>query len=317
MKFGIKTGQSQSLYTYDELSAVWSKCDGLGFDSAWLHDHLLSVSFTGKSSDRCLEAYTTLAALARDTKRLRLGVMVTCVGYRNPAYLAKISATIDTISRGRFMMGIGAGWYEDEYKAFGYKFPSVPDRIGQLRETLKILRLMWTESSPSFAGKHFTIENASCNPRPIQSKIPIWVGASTGTRTIPSVAVRLADGLNSSAKLELIRLMIQRAEETRQEIGRKRDEVTYSAQPVLLVGSDLQIQEIVQHESKILGLTAQEYLGKLRARQCIMGTPERCAEELRAYLEAGLDYMVPMIIGDRLLWPLEIVRDSLLPLITT
>lgn len=109
MRFGIKTGQSA--HTYEGLSSIWSKSEELGFESAWLQDHFLSVSSADRSSDPCLEAYTTLAALARDTRRLRIGVMVTCVGYRNQAYLAKIGATIDSISNGRFVMGIGAGWY--------------------------------------------------------------------------------------------------------------------------------------------------------------------------------------------------------------
>jgi alkanesulfonate monooxygenase SsuD/methylene tetrahydromethanopterin reductase-like flavin-dependent oxidoreductase (luciferase family) len=220
MRFGIKTGQGQSGYTYDELSSVWSKSEELGFESAWLHDHLLAVSFTDRSSDPCLEAYTTLAALARDTRCLRLGVMVTCVGYRNPAYLAKIGATIDSISKGRFMMGIGTGWHQDEYKAYGYDFPSLPDRLGQLRETLKILRLMWTETDASFPGRHFTILNATCNPRPVQRNPPIWVGISTGTRTLPRMAVKLADGLNTTADPALCGQIIERAEETRKEMKR-------------------------------------------------------------------------------------------------
>src|SRR5271156_1145895 len=132
MHFGVKTGQSG--YTFEELTSIWTKSEDLSFESAWLHDHFISL--TQSTSDPCLEAYTTLAALARDTRRLRLGVMVTCVSYRNPAYLAKVGATIDSISKGRFMMGIGTGWHEAEYRAYGYEFPSLPDRLGQLRETL-------------------------------------------------------------------------------------------------------------------------------------------------------------------------------------
>jgi alkanesulfonate monooxygenase SsuD/methylene tetrahydromethanopterin reductase-like flavin-dependent oxidoreductase (luciferase family) len=210
MRFGIKTGQSA--HTYDELSSIWSKSEELGFESAWLQDHFLAVSLADRPSDPCLEAYTTLAALARDTRRLRLGVMVTCVGYRNPAYLAKIGATIDSISNGRFVMGIGAGWYEDEHSAYGYDFPSLPDRLGQLRETLKILKLMWTETNPSFAGRHFTIRDAACNPKPVQENPPIWVGISTGTRTLPRYAVELADGLNTTANPGLCGQIIERAE---------------------------------------------------------------------------------------------------------
>ena len=315
MRFGIKTGQGQSAYTYDELSSVWSKAEELGFDSAWLHDHLIGVSLVDRPSDPCLEAYTTLAALARDTKRLRLGVMVTCVGYRNPAYLAKLGATVDCISRGRFVMGVGAGWHEAEYAAYGYNFPPLPDRLGQLKETLKIVRMMWTEDDPSFVGSHFAIAKATCNPRPVQARIPIWVGISKGTRTLPRYAVELGDGLNTVAEPELCGKIVERAEEARRAMKRDRSEVTYSAQPLLLAGTDQEVEEIVQREAKRMGVSPEAYRKKLRQKGCIIGTPEHCADELRPYARAGAEYLIPMIVGDRLLWPLETVRDKLIPLI--
>jgi len=315
MRFGIKTGQGQSAYSYDELSSIWSKSEELGFESAWLHDHLVAVSLVDRASDPCLEAYSTLAALARDTKRLRLGVMVTCVGYRNPAYLAKLGATIDSISKGRFVMGIGAGWHEDEYAAYGYDFPSLPDRLGQLKEALKILRMMWTESSPSFAGRHFSITKAACNPKPVQANLPIWVGISTGTKTLPRYATELADGLNTVAEPKLCGKIIERAEEVRKEMKRDRSKVTYSAQPLLLAGTDSEIEEIVQKEAKRMGMSPNDYRRKLREKGCIVGTYEHCAEELRAYARAGVEYLIPMIVGDRLLWPLETIKDRLIPLI--
>ena len=313
MKFGIKTGQSG--LTYDELSSIWSKSEGLGFESAWLHDHFVALTIADRTSDPCLEAYTTLAALARDTRSLRLGVMVTCAGYRNPAYLAKIGATIDSISKGRFMMGIGTGWFEDEYRSYGYEFPPIPERLGQLRETLKILRLMWTETNPSFTGEHFSILDAACNPRPVQANVPIWIGISSGTKTLPRMSVELADGLNTTANPSLCGQIIERAEETRRKRRRERREVTYSAQPVLLVGTDQEIEEIVRHEAKRSGLSSRDYLKRLREKSCIIGTPERCAQELRAYSDGGVDHLIPTIIGDRLLWPLETIRDRLLPLL--
>jgi alkanesulfonate monooxygenase SsuD/methylene tetrahydromethanopterin reductase-like flavin-dependent oxidoreductase (luciferase family) len=313
MKFGIKTGQSG--LSYGELSSIWSRSEELGFESAWLHDHLVPVTTANRSSDPCLEAYTTLAALARDTRRLRIGVMVTCVGYRNPAYLAKIGATIDSISGGRFVMGIGTGWFEGEYRSYGYRFPSIPERVGQLRETLKILRLMWTETDPSFTGKHFRIAGAPCNPRPVQENLPIWIGISTGTRTLPKMSVKLADGLNTTASPGLCAQIIERAEETRRRMGRERSAVSYSAQPVLLVGSGSEVEEIVEQEAGRSGLSSHDYLERLKEKGCIMGTPERCAQELRAYSDAGVDRLIPMVVGDRLLWPLETIRDRLLPLL--
>jgi alkanesulfonate monooxygenase SsuD/methylene tetrahydromethanopterin reductase-like flavin-dependent oxidoreductase (luciferase family) len=313
MKFGIKTGQSG--LTYDELSSIWSRSEELGFESAWLHDHFVALTIADRSSDPCLEAYATLGALARDTRSIRLGAMVTCASYRNPAHLAKIGATIDSISGGRFVMGIGTGWYEDEYRSYGYRFPSVPERLGQLRETLKILRLMWTETNPSFAGKHFTIRDAPCNPKPVQRRLPIWIGIASGTRTLPRISVELADGLNTTANPGLCGQIIERAEETRMGMKRERSDVTYSAQPVLLVGSESEVDDIVQQESRRSGLSSRDFLKRLREKGCIIGTPEGCAQELRAYVDAGVDHLIPTIIGDRLLWPLETVRDRLLPLL--
>jgi alkanesulfonate monooxygenase SsuD/methylene tetrahydromethanopterin reductase-like flavin-dependent oxidoreductase (luciferase family) len=313
MKFGVKTGQSG--YTYEELAAIWSKSDELGFESAWLHDHLMPVTLVDGASEPCLEAYTTLAALARETRRIRLGTMVTCAGYRNPAYLAKIGATIDSISGGRFIMGIGTGWFEGEYRAYGYDFPSIPERVGRLRETLKILRQMWTEDSPSFTGKYYKIVNPACNPKPIQRELPIWVGISTGTRTLPRFAVELADGLNTTAGPSLCGQIIEKAEEVRRAIGRNRKTVTYSAQPFLLIGSDSEIDDIVGEEARASGLSPQDYLGRLRGKDCVIGTPELCAQRLRDYGDAGVDYLIPTIIGARLLWPLETIRDKLLPLL--
>jgi len=212
-------------------------------------------------------------------------------------------------------MGIGTGWFEEEFGSYGYKFPSIPERLGQLREALKVLRLMWTEDNPSFEGKYFTIHNSSCYPKPIQRNLPIWIGISTGTKTLPRMSIELADGLNTTAKPDLCVKIIARAEKTRSRMGRERSEVTYSAQPILLVGNDSEIENIVQHEAKRFSLSDQDYLNELKEKECIIGTAERCAEELKAFKNAGVDYLIPTIIGDRLLWPLETIRDKLLPLL--
>jgi alkanesulfonate monooxygenase SsuD/methylene tetrahydromethanopterin reductase-like flavin-dependent oxidoreductase (luciferase family) len=129
------------------------------------------------------------------------------------------------------------------------------------------------------------------------------------------MAVKLADGLNTTANATLCGQIIERAEQTRKEMKRDRSEVTYSAQPVLLVGTDSEIEEIVQREAKRIGMSPQDYRNRLRDKGCISGTPDQCAQGLRAYAHAGVDYLIPMIIGDRLLWPLETIRDRLIPLL--
>ncbi|MDA4121816.1 MAG: LLM class flavin-dependent oxidoreductase [Thaumarchaeota archaeon] len=309
----MKTGQNLQGYTYPELSAIWMKAEELGFDSAWLHDHL--VSGTNKTTDPTLEAYTTMAALARDTKRLRMGTLVTCLSFRNPAVLAKVGATIDSISGGRFIMGIGTGWDEKEATDYGLSFPPFRERFEQLDEALQIFRLMWTEDSPSFKGKHFSITNAQCYPKPVQKHLPVWVGIDVGTRRMPRLGVEKADGFNSTAPPDLLRKMLDRAEEVRMRTGRAREEVTYSAQMPLLVGSESQVEEILQHLIKRWGVPREDFMKKTRDERWIIGTPEKVAEDLRAYLDVGMEYLVPKIMGDMLLWPLEVVKDKLLPLL--
>ncbi len=310
MKIGLKTGQGG--YTYEELSQIWKKADELGFDSAWLYDHFIALNDTQAA---CLEAYTTLAALARDTKRLKIGVLVTCADYRSPALLAKITSTIDVISGGRLIAGLGAGWYEAEYKANGYSFLSNPERIERLSETIAILRAMWAEDKATFKGKWHQVEEAINIPKPVQKYPPIWIGISRGTKVMPRLAVRQADGFNTLAELDLCRQIVQTAEDERQKIGRRRDTVTYSQQCFVLTGSDKEIQEIARLLSQKAGVPVEEYLGALRQRGTLVGKPQECAEKLNEFAQAGIDYMVLGVRGDTLGWPLEIVRNELVPLL--
>lgn len=308
MKFGLKTGQGG--YTYDELSTIWSKAEGLGFDSAWLYDHFISL---GNPNDPCLEAYTTLGALARDTKRIRLGVMATCVGYRNPSLLAKLTTSVDVISKGRLILGLGTGWNESEYKSYGYEYLPDIERVRQLREAIEILHAMWKDPNPTFNGKYFSIRNALSLPKPVQGSPPIWVGISKGTRTLPSVAVKNADGFNTMAELDVCKQIIERAENVRKASGRMRSEVQYSLQKYLLIGNQSQINELSQNAAKKAGLTVEEYVNRIRGRGSIVGSPEECAASLRKYVEAGIDYFLLIVVGDKLTWPLETVVDKLIP----
>jgi len=313
MKIGIKTGQGG--YTYQELSQVWQKADALGFDSTWLYDHFIAL---GNSEADCLEAYATLSALARDTKQIRLGVMVTCTSYRNPALLAKITSTVDQISAGRLMLGLGAGWYENEFNSYGYKYLSNVERIEQLRETIQIVRAMWSEERATFHGKHYSIDQAINLPKPVQKYPPIWVGITRGTRVMPRVAVRDADGFNSVASvndLELWRQIVGASEKERQKRGRERREVTYSLQASILTGTQSDIQEIANQQASKAGIPVTDYLESLRKRGALIGTPAEVTDKLSGFIEAGLDYLLMAVVGDKLGWPLDIIKNDLLPLL--
>jgi probable F420-dependent oxidoreductase len=176
------------------------RVEELGFDSVWVSDHFfLDLARYGGSTERhaSLEAMTTLAAVAMETERVRLGTLVLCEAFRHPPLLAKMAATLDIVSNGRLDLGVGAGWYEEEYRAYGYEFPPVGVRMERLRETVQILAGMLSQERFSFAGRHYRVEDAPNDPPPVQQpRPPVWVGGKGGPRLMRIVAEG-ADGWNT------------------------------------------------------------------------------------------------------------------------
>jgi F420-dependent oxidoreductase-like protein len=181
-------------HPYAELRDFAREAERVGLESFWVSDHFFGGP-VGVPDRDCLEAWTLLAALARDTTRIRLGVLVTAAQYRNPALLAKIVAGVDQMSDGRVEFGVGAGWKADEYRMYGYDFPAAGARVDQLKDTLEICRRLWTSERATYRGKHYRVEDAVCAPKPVQRPHPpIWVGGS-GPRVM-RLAARYADGLD-------------------------------------------------------------------------------------------------------------------------
>ncbi len=193
MKLGAIVSPAAGL-SYTEISDLARGAEKSGFDSFWVSDHLFGGA--GGTPDRnCLEAWTLLAALARDTKKIRLGVLVAAIQYRNPALQAKMAAGVDHMSGGRLEFGVGAGWKEDEYRAYGYDFLPPGDRVEQLRDGLEITRRLWQDDRATYHGKHYRIDDAVCAPKPTQRpRPPIWIGGA-GPRVM-RLAARYADGFD-------------------------------------------------------------------------------------------------------------------------
>lgn len=160
-------------FTWEQVTEIASAAEVGGFRSLWFSDHLF---FGDRVPIDCLETWSTLAAIAARTERIRLGTMVTCQAYRNPAMLAKIAATVDRICAGRLDFGLGAGWKANEHFAYGYEFPPPEVRVDRLVETLEICTRMWDTELPTFHGKHHHIEEAVSLPKPVQRPLPIWIG---------------------------------------------------------------------------------------------------------------------------------------------
>ena len=194
ISLGVHVGQQNM--PMSEMRALWRKLDAAGVDwiSAW--DHFYEAPPRGGTQPH-FEALATLGALAAETTRARIGCLVFYVGYRNPALLAKAATTLDHISGGRFELGIGAGWHIWEASAYGYPFPDIGTRLDMLDEAADVIRRLLTEERTTYSGRHFQVDDASCLPRPVQERLPIWIGGLGERRTL-EIAARRADGWNAA-----------------------------------------------------------------------------------------------------------------------
>jgi F420-dependent oxidoreductase-like protein len=224
IRFGIQTPQQHT--TWPELLGLWQELDTLDYDTAWLFDHFLPI-FSDPTGP-CLEGWTGLAAMAMATRRVRLGLMVTGNTYRHPAVLAKSAATVDIISGGRLILGLGAGWFELEHKEYGIPFPTIGGRLSRLDEAITIIKSLFTAERTSFSGKHFKLEDASFNPKPIQQPHPTILIGATGERVALGIVARHAQMWNSFGTPEIFRDKIARLEEHCQRIGRDPAEIEKS-----------------------------------------------------------------------------------------
>ncbi len=261
---------------FDHLVRLVQAAEDAGFDLVTVMDHFYQIRGVGPETEPMLEAYTTLGALAARTSRVQLGAMVTGVTYRNPALLAKQVTTLDTISKGRAVLGLGAAWNEDEHRGYGFGFPPIGERLDRLEEALQVCRLMFTEERPSFEGRHYRIERALNSPRPIQPGGPrILVGGSGERRTLRLVA-RYADIANWFGDLETLRHKTEVFERHCEAEGRDPDTVLRTVMaPVALVATESEADAVLAT------------LPPERRATTTAATPERAAEVLEPYLDAG------------------------------
>ena len=211
MKFGIDipNGWKMSLVdikdpveAYEAMTNIVTTGDELGYDSAWVVDHFHTVPTP--TQEITFECMMMLAALARDTKNIRIGQIVLCNSYRNPALLAKMASTLDVLSHGRLNFGIGAGWYEHEYKAYGYPYPDAPERLRMLREALQVIHAMWSQEEAVFEGKYYQVRGAINQPKGVQKPhIPILIGGSGEKVTLKLVAL-YGDACNVGGDLKTL-----------------------------------------------------------------------------------------------------------------
>lgn len=271
------------------------QAENLGFDSVWVYDHFHTVP--EPTQEPTYEAWTLMAALAVSTERVRLGQMCTCNGYRSPSYLAKVAASIDAISGGRVEMGIGGGWYEHEYLAYGYPFPKPSVRLGELDEAVQIMNLMWTEDEASFEGKYYSINGAICQPKPVQEAgIPFWI-AGGGEQLTLRTAAKYASYTNFGGSVDVFTHKSQVLADHCDKVGRDFADITRSVNFNVFIGSDAaavqaKIAATAARAGTVLddGQAATDRL--LNGPGMAVGTPGQVIDTLKAFEAAGMSYAI-------------------------
>ncbi len=253
-----------------------------GFDSVWVMDHFYQLPPLGGPDQPMLEAYTTLGALAAVTERVRLGTLVTGVTYRNPAVLAKQVTTLDVISGGRAICGLGAAWYDVEHTGLGVDFPPARERLDRLEEAAQICRLMFTEDAPSFDGTYYRIKEARNVPRPIQpGGPPIMIGGGGEKRTLRAVA-RYADACNTSGDVERMKHKIGVLRAHCEDVGRDPKEIEVTRL------STLNITDTDEQTSAVRDMIVQA-AGEEAARMYNVGREDEVVDQVAALADAGVD----------------------------
>jgi F420-dependent oxidoreductase-like protein len=270
----------------DRLTAIAQTAERSGFDSVYVMDHLHQIRGVGPEEHWMLEGPTTLAALAGRTETARLGLMVGGVTYRNPALLAKITTTIDVLSGGRALLGIGAAWNEGEHLAYGYEFPPLKERFERLEDALRIARAMFTEPGrATVAGERHHIDGAYNNPKPINGDIPILIGGSGEKKTLRMVA-QYADASNVFGDPERIRHLMGVLDAHCEAVGRDPREITRTKLATLVIADT---HEAAQAKAAPI----REHLPADRVDALLLaGDPDGIAEQVAAHRDAGLDGVI-------------------------
>ena len=273
---------------FDRITEIAQAAEGSGFDSFWVMDHYHQIRNIGPASDPMLEAYTILGAVAARTSRVKLGAMVTGVTYRNPAFLAKVVTTLDVISSGRAILGIGAAWNEEESLAFGYDWPSTAERFERLEDALQICRLMFTQPRSTFEGKRHHIEDAYNIPQPVQPGGPkILIGGGGEKKTLRLVA-RYADMWNGFGDPDTIRHKIQVLADHCADVGRDPSEITKTRLGTLFVATTEEEAHARREEFK-----ARRGMDDSNSRRrSSAGSPEEVGDAVQTFIDAGLDGLI-------------------------
>jgi F420-dependent oxidoreductase-like protein len=291
LKFGLMLPQGRSeklakgndpVQAYETLTRVTQTAESLGFESAWLVDHFLTLPRS--TQELTFECWTTTAALARDTQRIRLGQLVTSNGYRQPTLLAKMASTVDVISHGRLNFGIGAGsMFEVEYQAYGYPYPEASERLRALREALQIILAMWTQDEVTFEGDYYQIHGAINQPKGVQQPhIPILIGGGGEKVTLKLVA-QYGDACNISGDMETVKRKLAILKAHCEAVGRDYESVHRTVTTLCSIGTT---------DEEARAKVPPALFNHAFTAGALIGSPETVRQRLAELQEAGIQEVI-------------------------
>ena len=281
---------------YDEIEKLAVEAESLGYNTIWVPDHLLGGGNFPKTTDEepRLEVWTVLASLARKTTRARLGPLVLCCLYRNPAVAAKMACTLDVLSNGRLEYGLGAGWRESECTAYGLPYPSAGERVERLRETAVVTKKMWTETPASYSGKYYKIEKLYCVPKPVQRPHPPLLIAGTGDRILGVVA-ELADKHNMFAGTPGIKGRLEVLKRHCRRTGRRFEDIeltlTFGISAISTEHASIRKQLESYYASSKESVSWDKWLTELK-KGGLVGTPDECAKRIDEFKQLGITHFI-------------------------
>jgi F420-dependent oxidoreductase-like protein len=290
---------------YETMTRVAQEAERLGYDSIWLYDHVHTVPTP--ELETVFECWMSTAALARDTQRVRIGQMVTCNSYRNPALLAKMASTVDVMSHGRLIFGIGAGWYEHEYRAYGYPYPDGPTRLKQLSDALQVIHGMWSEDYATFEGQYFQVRGAINEPKGVQKPHPPIIIGGGGEKVTLKLVAKYADGCNFGGfDPEFYRHKFDVVRQHCETVGRNYDDILRTSEVFIYLTDH---PEKVEAEIGGLSAALQE---DVRSR-FLVARPAEIVEKLQALVDAGVQYFIVYLWNMAHLEPVQRFAAEVVP----
>jgi F420-dependent oxidoreductase-like protein len=285
IRFGVHTGQQN--IEWEELRSFWAKADGWGYDSLWVYDHFYPV-FSPDPNGPCLEGWTLLSALSQVAKRARIGAIINSNTYRNPALTAKMAATLDQISGGRLNLELGAGWSELEHQSLGFDFKTLGGRLQLLDEACQIIKGMFSQDKTTIRGKHWSVVDAVCNPKPAQKNLPLLIGGQ-GERVLLKIVAKYADMWNAgNADDAEMKRLIGVIERHGDAVGRNADEIEMTLMMTMCYGAPKSREESL---SAFVATMAQTTSEQARERM-IIGSKQECVDKIERYIKAGVSHFI-------------------------